>query len=125
MAHEETGHGLVAQPRELRRHGDVVRVYRRLWQKWVYMIGGTLMLTPTTIGLVEAVTAPSQRGISPHTWLIGGLLVLYAAIPVAYFAWGVRFGVYVSRAGVKNISASSTSFTAWKDIERFVADNYA
>jgi hypothetical protein len=110
-------------PREVRRRGSWVRIYRRPGEKWATIVGGTLIFVGVSIDLGLFLASHWDR-VSHHLLPIGLLLALYLAVPAAYFGWGQRIGVEVSPVGVRNASFTRRSFTEWNNIDRFVVDYY-
>jgi hypothetical protein len=112
------------EPREVVRDGQVTRIYRRPAEKWVMYLSGLVICVPMTIQLVESV-ADNSHSAGNNLLLIVLLLALCAAIPTGWFYWTRRLGVYVTDAGVRNVSVNRINFTEWPAINRFVVAQYA
>jgi hypothetical protein len=110
--------------REVVRDGQITRIYRQSAQKWAMCLGGLVIFVPLTVRVVTLI-AGNSYGAGHSSLLIVVPLALYAAIPTGWFFWTRRLGVYVSDAGVRNVSVSRVNFTKWPAIDRFVVAQYA
>lgn len=112
------------RPREVRRNGEMVRVYRSKRER-VATYGGFALIFAGASG-------PLALFIAKHSHHVGGtklvtlivLLAVYVMIPLSVARWVRRFGIEVSDAGLRNISTTRVGFIPWDVIQRFVVARY-